>query len=253
MKFFTRQRPHDSAQIVKMLHVLRDALTAELGDELKSLIVFGDLIKSKQFDATHGKVNLMIVLIQIDCDLLDRIADSISQFEKQIPLATMILTHEDITSSCDVFPVKFHNIKEYHALLYGEDVISDLVISDEHLRLRCEQELKNIMIRLRTFYLHRRQHPEQLVQTLLETATAFLNNVNACLLVKTGLVPEEDSEALNEFSDEFHIDVAVVRKILEFRTLPQTPASAELKQVYNDFMSLIHETTQVVDQMEATQ
>ncbi|WP_339685207.1 hypothetical protein [Gimesia maris] len=247
MKFFTRQRPHDSAQIVKILHVMRDALIAELGHQLRSLIVFGDLVREKQFDETHGKVNLMIVLTQIDCDFLDRIADSISEFEKQIPLATMILTHEDITSSCDVFPVKFHNIKEYHTLLHGEDVISDLVISDEHLRLRCEQELKNIMIRLRTFYLHRRQHPEQLMQTLLETATAFLNNVNACLLVKTGLIPEEDSDILNEFGDEFHIDITIVRKILDFRSLPQTPASAELKQVYNEFMSLIHETTQVVD------
>ncbi|QDU47921.1 hypothetical protein [Gimesia panareensis] len=253
MKFFTRQRPHDPAQIVEMLHGLRDALIAELGGQLRSLIVFGDLVREKQFDGTHGKVNLMIVLMQIDCDLLDRIADSISEFEKRIPLATMILTHEDLTSSCDVFPVKFHNIKEYHTLLHGEDVISDLVISDAHLRLRCEQELKNIMIRLRTFYLHRRQHPEQLMQTLLETATAFLNNVNACLLVKTGLVPEEDSDVLNEFGDEFHINITVVRKILDFRSLPQAPASAELKQVYNDFMSLIHETTQVVDQMEAAQ
>ena len=91
------------------------------------------------------------------------------------------------------------------------------------------------------------------MQTLLETATAFLNNVNACLLVKTGLIPEEDSDILNEFGDEFHIDITIVRKILDFRSLPQTPASAELKQVYNEFMSLIHETTQVVDQMEATQ
>ena len=253
MKFFSRQRPHDPAQIVEKLHVLRDALIAELGDELKSLILFGDLIKQKQFDATHSKVNLMIVPFQIDCDFLERIADSISGFEKQIPLATMILTHEDITSSCDVFPVKFHNIKEYHTLLYGEDVISSLVISDEHLRLRCEQELKNIMIRLRTLYLHRRQHPEQLMQTLLETATAFLNNVNACLLIKTGFVPEEDSDVLNEFGDEFCINIAVVRKILEFRSSPQIPPPAELKQIYNEFMSLIHATTQVVDQMEAEQ
>ncbi|QDT40153.1 hypothetical protein Pan241w_02060 [Gimesia alba] len=253
MNFFSRHRTLDHSCIVKILHELRDVLTTTLANELTSVIVFGDFVKQQQFDSKHSKLNLMLVLNRIDCDLLDSIADAIAKFEKQVPLATMILTQDDLISSCDVFPVKFHNIKQYHTLLHGQDVISDLDISDEHLRLRCEQELKNIMIRLRTIYLHRRHKPEQLLQTLLETANSFLNNVNACLLVKTGIVPEEDSDVLDEFGDEFQIDVAVIRKILEFRRLQQMPSSEELKKIYSGFMSLIHETTHLVDQMEATQ
>ncbi len=253
MKSILRNSALDPTRVTQTLHDLRDSLATALGDELISIFIFGDFVRANQFDSAHSKINLMLIVERIDCDLLDKMTGSINKAEKKIPLATMTLTQEDLVSSCDVFPVKFHDIQQHHALLYGQDLVSDLEISDEHLRLRCEQELKNLMIRLRASYLHRSHSREQLLKTLLDSTHSFLNNVNACLLIKTGIVPQDDGDVMDEFGDEFKLNVVVVREILVLQKNQQTPSLEDLKRIYNSFMSLIHDAAQTVDQMETNQ
>ena len=45
------------------------------------------------------------------------------------------------------------DMQQDYILLCGQDVMKDLTIKRDHLRLRCEQEIKNLMLRLRSSYL----------------------------------------------------------------------------------------------------
>lgn len=250
MRFGFRKKSHDPESIRQTLQQLRDALVAALPDDLQSLILFGDYVTPGLFEEKQSQVNLMIVLRTIDCGRLDRITSPINAAERRIPLATMTLTAEDIRTSCDVFPVKFHNMQLHHRLLYGEDVLSGLEISTAHLRLRCEQELKNVMIRLRAIYLHQSQSEEGLRQTLFEMSRTFLRSTNACLAAKSAVIPEGATDLTDVFGREFGLDTSVVQEILELRESESSPSLAVLRPAYDRFMRLVHDAAQAIDQLD---
>ncbi len=153
MQLLSRNQNAEPEKVLRVLETLRDRLQSELGDDLISLSAYGDFVKLGEYDPSRSEVNLMLVLADISTPVLDRIVDAISTAKRKVRLAVMTLTEEDLVQSCDVFPIKFVDMQENHRLICGRDVLSDLKIADDHLRLRCEQELKNLMIRLRAIYL----------------------------------------------------------------------------------------------------
>jgi hypothetical protein len=225
-------------------------LVSALGENLAALILFGEYVTPNALDSGRSPVSLMLVLEQIDCGYLDRIVAPIAKAEREIPLATMTVTPEDVRSSCDVFPVKFHYMQMHHRLLFGRDVLSELQISNEHLRLRCEQELKNLLIRLRAMYLHRGQSTKKLFQTLVASLSDLVRNINACLAAKSAIVPEDNDELVATFGAEFGLDVTVITELLQLRRNRQTPGSPDVKRMFDAFMRLVHDAAQAVDQLE---
>lgn len=252
MKLFAAKGPPDRAQIDQTLKVLTADLVTALGDDLVSLILYGDFVKESGFPVATGPINLMLVLQQISCQRLDRVSPLIAKAERTIPLATMTVTAEDIETSCDVFPIKFHDMQRYHRLLAGKDVLSNLEIADDFLRLRCEQQLKNLMIRLRATYLHRNQSDSALVETLCEASNSFLRDISACLFLKTGIVPEDECDLSEDFGREFEIDVSVMTEMLRLRDTRSVPDSKELRRVFDQFMKLVHDAALSIDEMESS-
>jgi hypothetical protein len=221
-----------------------------LCDELLALIVYGDFVKPEQFRVRYSQVNIMLVVPQVDRATLDRVGVSIRNAEKQINLASMIVTPEDLQSSCDVFPVKFHDIQTQHRLLIGNDILSELAISDEHLRLRCEQELKNLMIRLGLVYLRQSENVTRLWQALTDSVLSFQRILPACLTVKTGMTPEADVDVLDMFAAEFSIEVSVVSQILELMDSAALPENSG--ELFGEFMQIVRTAANAVDQLEET-
>jgi hypothetical protein len=193
----------------------------------------------------------MVVLQETDQATLDLIGPAIRSAEQQVRLGTMIVTLADLQSSCDVFPVKFHDIQAQHRLLTGSNVLSDLVVSDEHLRLRCEQELKNLMIRSSLLYLRVSHKPAELWETLCDSTLSFLRVLPACLTVKTGITPEADTDVVDMFAADFGMDLSVVTE-----TLKQMDAEGDGKEksveLFGRFMQLVRDSAHAMDQLEET-
>jgi len=250
MEFFARKPSRDAKRVQEVLEQLSAELSKDLGADLKSIVLYGSFCRGNKLETEHDVVNLMFVVQRVDCQSLDRIKQPILRAEKEIPLGTMTLTLEDLHSSCDVFPIKFHEMQMHHRVLYGADVLSELVISDDHLRLRCEQELKNLMLRLRATYLHQSQTRQQLLDTLLDSARILLQGIGACLTVKTGILPEQQADLIDSFRAEFGIDVSVLHDLLSLRESDQLPAAEDMKQIFDRFMQLVHDAAAAVDQME---
>lgn len=250
MSLIAKQHTSGSDGIGRVLEELRDGLTNTLGDGLTALIVYGDYIRPGRFHVEHSRVNVMLVLRTIDCDTLAKLAPSVTDAEQKIRLATMIVTQADLVSSCDVFPVKFHDIQTHHRLLVGEDVLDDLEISDDHLRLRCEQELKNLMIRLGWVYVHLNGDASGLWQALSESAGSFFRILDACLTVKTGVTPEAEADVLDMFAEEFQINADIVKEILRLWDGHSAPPDDQLKAMFDGFMKLVRESAHAVDQLE---
>ena len=250
MELFTRKPSRDPKRVREVLGKLSAELSEVLGADLVSIILYGSFGRGDKLETEHDVVNLMFVVRRVDCQSLDKIKDPILRAEKEIPLGTMTLTLEDLHSSCDVFPIKFHEMQLHHRVLWGADVLSELGISDDHLRLRCEQELKNLMLRLRAIYLHQSQTSQQLLDTLFDSARILLQGIGACLTVKTGIIPEQHADLTDSFGAEFGIVIRVLHELLSLRESAQVPAAENVKQIFDRFMQLVHDAAAAVDQME---
>lgn len=121
MQPFSRKLSRDPNRIRDALQQLCDDLCEAVGEELESVILYGSLARINRLQTEHDTVNVMLVLRRVNCQTLDKMAGAIAKAEKAIPVTTITLTREDLHSSCDVFPIKFHGMQRHHRVLSGKD------------------------------------------------------------------------------------------------------------------------------------
>ena len=108
------------------LEQFSNQLADALGEQLVSLILYGSLVKGEYTEA-HSDVNVLLVLKEVTVEQLDKVISPVQQGFRDIALAIMVLTEDDLRRSTDVFPIKFQDIKQHHVLLRGKDVLEDLL------------------------------------------------------------------------------------------------------------------------------
>jgi hypothetical protein len=121
-------------------------LQEALGEQLLAIVLYGGLAKG-EYSPTGSDVNVMVVVREVTIETLDNVLLPVQRGIRDFGLAIMLLSDEDLRRSTDVFPTKFLDIQHHHQLLWGADVLEGLEISRDHLRLRCEQEIKNLSLR----------------------------------------------------------------------------------------------------------
>ncbi len=218
------------------------------GEDLVSILLYGDLVEGESF-SDSSQVNVMVVLQEISVTSLDRLAGPIATAVDAIPLVPFVLSEADLTQSTDVFPIKFLNIQRHHHLLYGRDVFDGLEIARDHLRLRCEQEIKNLMLRLRLFYLGRSQNPEGIQNTLSQTLSPFTKNLGILVELKTGAKTPPGPDEIFHTAASLGIDIEPLKQIQNLKQSNGAPKPEELKTLYNGFMKTVREAAGVVDSM----
>jgi hypothetical protein len=140
-------------------------------------------------------------------------------------------------------------MQQHHRVLWGKDVLADLHIARDHLRLRCEQEIKNLLLKLRRFYLQRAQHAELVESTLTTAISSFLSSLSALLILKTGQAPMEKKAIAEAATRELELDDKPLQDTLALKSGEYKPDSAELKALYGAFMSTVHRAADVVDRL----
>jgi len=161
------------ASIQSGLDQFCERLRTSLGDQLVSVVLYGWAVK-EEYSEENPDVNVMVVVDSASVETLDRVGKPIRKGLRNVRLAPLVLSEDDVRRSTDVFPIKFLGMQHHHRILYGKDVLADLQISREHLRLRCEQEIKNLMIRLHQLYLQRSGSSKRTRETLLAAIPSFL-------------------------------------------------------------------------------
>ena len=164
-----------------------DGFASALGDSLQSVVLYGGLAKG-EFMPEHSDVNVLIVLRTIDVQVLDRAAPLVRQGGFEFGLTAMLLTETDLRDSAAVFPIKFLDMQRRHKVLWGEDPLAKLTVTRDHLRLRCDQELRNLSLRLRQQYIQRTDRSELLQATLNRAVSSLLVNLGVLLELKAGRV-----------------------------------------------------------------
>lgn len=136
-----------SEQVHERLDELVSALKKAHGDALLAVLVHGSAARGGWREGSD--VDLVIVLEDSNREALEASANALQGARWSSRIEAMILVKREITRAADVFPIFYDEIRRCHVVLHGDDPFKDLKIEPHHLRLRIEQELREVQIRLR--------------------------------------------------------------------------------------------------------
>ena len=222
-------------------------LKTDIGDDLVSAVLYGGLVKNDLIKETD-RVKIMLVLKEVSISNLDKISDALVASKRARQVQLLTLTVSDLKTSTDVFPIKFLDMQQDYEVLTGEDLVEGLEVARDHLRIRCEQEIKNLMLRLRAMYMQSRKNNEALQKTLLKAYYSFLQSGDALAELKTGKVYRKENEVL-EGIESIGLDSDLMKKIQELRNAESTSDLSDLQSLYEQFMNMIVKAAEMADQI----
>jgi hypothetical protein len=138
-------------------------------------------------------------------------------------------------------------MKECHVLIEGADVLAGVEVADTHLRLRCEQELKNLVLRLRLRYLETQGDPVRLRNVAIMTSQAAIDPLRVTVSLKSGTVPTR-SELAAAAKESCGLDLSQLDEVKQILRSPR-PSIEELERVYDALMETISAAANYADSM----
>ena len=229
------------------IQALAEGLQKSLGDKLKSVVLYDGMAKN-EYIKENDLVCLMVVLTEVDTGNLDCVGEVLRGDPRQKQYQTLVLSERDLKTSTDVFPIRFLDMQQDYDVLVGDDVVKDLEISRDNLRLRCEQEIKNLLLRLRTLYINSGDNPKALEGALLKGYYSFLKSGDALAELKTKEVYHNE-EAVVEAIGTIGLDAGLMKKIAGLRQGESIGDSAAMKETFEGFMAMIESAAQMADEL----
>ncbi|MFC1599159.1 hypothetical protein ACFL2W_00045 [Candidatus Omnitrophota bacterium] len=215
-------------------------------DSIISINLYGSAT-GKDFSLKTSDINLLVVVNELSFGQLKKGLKFISQGIAKKIAAPLFLTEEHIRTSQDVFPIEFLEMKENHICLYGKDVLNDVDIKRDYIRLFCEEQIKGKLIRIRQAYLEiglRKKGVEALMKESMYSLIPVFRN----LLRLKGLGPSVlKEEVLLAVSAEFGLDQEVFITILKDKRDDEKIGGQDVEVYFEKYLDQIRKLAIAVD------
>ncbi len=212
---------------------------------IKSINLYGSAAR-EDYRPGASDINLLIVMDPINVSTLKNTLDPVFKARRH-RIAPFFITPDNLRNSLDVFPIKFLSIKESYRLLWGEDILAGLEIHRDHLRWRCEQETRNLRMRLVRHYIM--GGGQNLSQMMGRNVIGFVENLRVAVsLIRDGLPSRED--VVDAAADAFGFEAEVLQKVLALHYRENFLPNEECELLYDQYMELVDKVAQAVDEID---
>ena len=132
----------------KVLQQLVEKLKAAQGKSLVSVILYGSAAGGDHH-AAYSDLNVFCVLTAVTPKELAASEPIFHWWRELHNPAPLLMSVEEVRESTDCFPIEFMDMRERRRVLYGEDVVANLVIEEVFYRAQVEHDLMAKLLRLR--------------------------------------------------------------------------------------------------------
>ncbi len=220
------------------------------GGNLASVILYGSAAAG-DFIPHESDYNILVALREITPAELRNAHACMREWNKMGHPVPVYFTVDELKNAGDVFPIEFHQMEEARVVLYGEDVLADVVISDRYLRHQTEFELRSKLLQLRRRYIHASTSLPRLIDLMADSLASFAALFRAVLLLLKTDPPVSKREIVAETVERLSIDGEPFEKIFDIR---ENDNSAKLtitsaNELFTEYMEQIENVIRSVDQM----
>jgi len=185
---------HAPVAVATALGHVGDELRSAAGGNLVALVLYGGLARGRH-RGPRSNVDIAVVLEDASPERIQEITPVLMAAWRAAHVDAWILARAEIPGLAEVFPTRLLDIREHHLVLHGEDVFAGLEIDRRLLRLRVEQELRNLSLRLRRTLVTLAADPASAAAYLTTTARPLAIQLAVLLRLAGRTVPAEDRSA----------------------------------------------------------
>lgn len=233
-------------QTQKIINDFARQIEALYNGDLVALILYGSGA-GREYIPGKSDLNFLIILKEVTLERLKKSLEYIKNWRKQGISIPLFLDPAYIQSSRDVYPIEFLEMKEQHLVLIGEDVLKDLKVSPENLRLQCEQELKGKLLHLRSLYLETEGNSKRLEELMISSLKSFGVIMRNLLRLKDQYPPQEFLEIINEIGRAFGMELEAMREIYQVRLGNKRLEKAFIGPLFAKYINEVEELTRKAD------
>jgi predicted nucleotidyltransferase len=227
----------------------RSDYTALFGDDLLAIVLYGSGARG-EYVPKKSDLNFLIILSDDGIERLGDALDTVAKWEKRSIPVPLLLTRGYIESSLDTFPLEFFNIQSAYRVIYGEDILGDLVVKKDDLRLQCERELKAKLLLLRESFLQAHGETRQLMELIRQSLPAFISIFKALLYLKGERIPEKHEALIPTTAESFGLDGDLLKALWQIKRGEKKPGKQEIKETVLGYISEVKALSKKVDQMD---
>lgn len=233
---------------IKLTSTLVDNLKEIFKERLITVLLYGscagDVCENKFSD-----INIIIVIDNLLAADLKNANSALKEFMKTTHPLPLFMDKEEWFNSCDVYPIEYSDIKDRYKILYGEDIVKPLVLEKTNLRLQCEHETKNLLIKLRQNYLAKSSDLKAIEDLLKKSSKSFFALFRAILRLTEAKVSFDHKEAINALAEKIKIDRDVFLKLLDFRINSKAISKDEYVNTIQKLIDSTNEILKYIDKM----
>ena len=228
-----------------------DDVRATHGENLASVILYGSAAAG-DFVPNQSDYNLLIALRKITPKDLRNAHACIREWHRMGHPVPIYFTVSELQDAADVFPVEFHQMEQARKVLYGEDVLANVTISDENLRHQTEYELRSKLIRLRRQYIPASSSVEGLKSLMAESLSSFAAVFRAVLLLFGVEPPLTKHEIVAATALHLKIDGKPFEKIFNIRenNFAGDLNEVSANQLFAEYMEQIEHVIEAIDKLK---
>lgn len=137
-----------SDAVQSKLDDLVTSLEKKLGKNLVGVVAHGSAVRGG-WRAGASDVDIVVILGEGTQEALESIGPALELARFSARIEAMILTKAEIPRSADCFPLLYADLARTSVTLAGDNPFKGLDVPTHHKRLRIEQELRELRIRMR--------------------------------------------------------------------------------------------------------
>lgn len=228
-----------------------DDLKATHGANLASVILYGSAAAG-DFVAQASDYNLLVALHEIRPKDLRGAHACMREWTRLGHPVPVYFTVAELKDAGDVFPIEFHHMIGARKVLYGQDVLVGVSISDAFLRHQTEYELRSKLLQLRRLYIPASVSVEKLCLLMSESLTSFSALFRAVLILYGVNPPVTKQAVVSEIVKLLKIDDDAFEKIFMIRETFASNSLNEISanQLFSIYMEQIERVIDAVDKIK---
>lgn len=228
--------------------VFREELEGVFGEHLKSIILFGSAAGADYISGVSDH-NFLVVLDGEGIQDLAKARPLLTGWRKKKIAPPLFMTEEYIQASLDSYPIEFLNMQLSHRVVAGDDVLADLGMANEHLRLQAEREAKGYLLKLRQGLIITQGSKAKMHALIGESLAALTSLFRALLVLKNMDVPETRQEVLLAACRAFELDEALFHRLYLLRGKSEKMDKETLDTLLHRYVKEVAVLTQHIDQL----
>ena len=218
------------------------------GSEVVSIILFGSAA-TKEYIPKKSDINFLVVLSEKGIARIKEVQNFVVRWRKRKISLPLFLSREYIEASLDSYPIEFFNMQLAYRVIKGEDVLKDLKIKRDDLRLQCERELKGNLLKLRQTFIETGGKAKGLQQLVIDSVISFSSIFKALLFLKGTKVPETKQAVMLSTCREFELDEGLFSVLLSVRRFEIKLSREQLELHVQRYIDEIEKLSIAVDGM----